>query len=277
MSQPITITDFINPGEYARVPSNWIMNEEDARFATPIEEEGIRDWKFGLLTGHRLLVATLLVFGIAGLYVLQSWLWGSSKAPHGILENAWSWGSLLWVTAVIPGSLGLAGLFSFKYPRPHELDNVRPIKRLVSLRIVSKGTNVEVLTDTIRRCQKEMAKTPLFPYVIEVVTDTNNIKLPEPNKDLKYIMVPEDYSTKNNSLYKARALQYAVENSELPDNAWIVHLDEETQITRSGIKGICKMIREEERSGKLRIGQGAILYHRKWQEHPFLTLVTMVP
>jgi egghead protein (zeste-white 4 protein) len=32
------------------------------------------------------------------------------------------------------------------------------------------------------------------------------------------------------------------------------------------------MIHEEEASGALRIGQGAILYHRKWREHPILTL-----
>ena len=36
------------------------------------------------------------------------------------------------------------------------------------------------------------------------------------------------------------------------------------------------MIREEEARGTLRVGQGAILYHRKWKEHPFLTLADNV-
>jgi egghead protein (zeste-white 4 protein) len=121
-----------------------------------------------------------------------------------------------------------------------------------------------------------MAKTPLFPYVIEVVTDHANLALPPPNEDLRYIVVPKDYYTPNKSLYKARALQYALEHSPLPDDAWIVHLDEETQPTASGIKGTCAMIHEEEESRALRIGQGAILYHREWQEHPILTLADNV-
>jgi beta-1,4-mannosyltransferase len=162
------------------------------------------------------------------------------------------------------------------YKHPAHLDHVRPTQKLVSLRIVSRGTNVEALTSTIRRCQKEMARLPLFPYVIEVVTDTLDIHLPNPNDDLLYITVPKEYRTKKGSLYKARALQYALENSLLPDDAWIVHLDEETHLTISGIKGICAMIQEEETSGTLRIGQGAILYHRNWHKHPFLTLADNV-
>ncbi len=121
-----------------------------------------------------------------------------------------------------------------------------------------------------------MTKLPLFKYVIEVVTDTKNIKFLPPNYDIRYITVPSDYRTSNNTLYKARALHYATLNSTLPDDAWIVHLDEETQPTPSGIKGIAAMISEEEKSGELRIGQGAILYHRKWQKHPFLTLADNV-
>ena len=32
------------------------------------------------------------------------------------------------------------------------------------------------------------------------------------------------------------------------------------------------MIAEEEASGELRIGQGIIVYHRDWKNHPFFTL-----
>lgn len=44
---------------------------------------------------------------------------------------------------------------------------------------------------------------------------------------------------------------------------------------RSGISGIARAIAEEEASGRLRIGQGAIVYHRNWKRHPFLTLADM--
>lgn len=239
-----------------------------------IDREPNRDWSFGVLTGHRLWVLMCLVVGIALLYTLQYVLWPTSRQPVTLVQHFWAWGSLLWLGAVVPGTFGLMGMLRFRHSK--HLDKVIPIGRLVCWRIVSRGTNVEALTETIRRCQAEMAKTPLFPYIIEVVTDFHGIKLDPPNKDIRYIRVPQSYRTSNNSLYKARALHYAVGHSPLPDTAWIVHLDEETQPTASGIKGICRMIREEEESGKLRIGQGAILYHRKWEHFPLLTLADNV-
>jgi egghead protein (zeste-white 4 protein) len=96
------------------------------------------------------------------------------------------------------------------------------------------------------------------------------------DSDIAYLVVPRSYKTPNGSEYKARALQFAVDYSPLSPGDWIIHLDEETQPTSSGIKGICAMIQEEEASGKLRIGQGAILYHRDWRKHPLLTLADNV-
>ena len=172
------------------------------------------------------------------------------------------------------GAAGLVGMLMYRHSRT--LDAAVPIPQMVSWRIVSRGTNLAALTATIRRCQNEMAKTPLFPYVIEVVTDSITPVLDVPSDDIVHITVPRDYQTPNGTLYKARALHYALENSLLPPDAWIVHLDEETQPTSSGIKGIAQMIREEEASRRYRIGQGAILYHRNWKRHPFLTLADMV-
>ena len=108
---------------------------------------------------------------------------------------------------------GLAGLLAYRHPT--RLDTVQPIDTLVSFRIVSRGTNVEALVSTIRRCQHEMARTPLFPYVIEVVTDTRPVDLPGRNDDVVNLQVPADYRTSEGTLYKARALHYAVENSTL--------------------------------------------------------------
>jgi beta-1,4-mannosyltransferase len=232
------------------------------------------EWSYRPFSAHRLRVVVYITVGVLVLYALQAWLWPVSRSPHTAIEEVWSWGSLLWLGAVLPGGLGLAGMLKFRHPK--QFKEVKPIDKLVAWRIVSRGTNTAALTATIRRCQAEMSKTPLFPYVIEVVTDARDVDLPPPNQDLRYLAVPSEYRTPNGSLYKARALQYAVEHSPLHGDAWIVHLDEETQPTASGIKGICAMIREEEASGAPRIGQGALLYHRKWREHPVLTLADNV-
>ena len=117
---------------------------------------------------------------------------------------------------------------------------------------------------------------PLFHYVIEVIVDDVNTTaegLPAEGGDLTYIRVPRDYKTVNETRAKARALHYALQHSALPGDAWIVHMDEESWPTPSGITGIAAMIAEEEaRDGTPRIGQGTITYHRDWAAHPFFTL-----
>jgi len=251
-----------------------LVENAEAVERVDIPKEPVRDWALGFVTGHRVRVVAYLIGTIAVLYLVQAWMWPHSQKPHGLLEDIWSWMSILWITAVVPGTLGLLGELAFRHPS--DLDDVQPISRLVVWRIVSRGENVGVLTSTVRRIQQEMALAPLFPYVIEVVTDTISPAIQHPNDDVRLIPVPQDYQTPNSSRFKARGLHYAMLHSPVPNEAWIVHLDEETQPTSSGIKGICKMIHEEEFSQRLRIGQGAILYHREWRKYPLLTLADNV-
>ncbi len=235
-----------------------------------LTREPRRDWAWGPITGHRVRVVLLVTLLASALFAAQRLLWPHGGQPHSLFDEVWNWGTVLWLAGVVSSGFGLAGLLVYRHAT--SLDTVQPIDTLVSFRIVSRGTNAEALVSTIVRCQDEMARTPLFPYVIEVVTDTRPVDLPDRNDDVVNLQVPADYQTSNGTLFKARALQYALENSTLPPDAWIVHLDEETQPTSSGIKGICAMIRQERHKSKPRIGQGAILYHRKWRIHPFLTL-----
>jgi egghead protein (zeste-white 4 protein) len=253
-------TDYLTSDRHMARPQ---LTVNDIRTTVPsskvaqrsIESEPVRDWALWLLSGHGLRVIGYTAAGIIVLYCLQAVLWPRGSAPHTLPGEIWS-SSLLWISQVVTCILALAGVLAYRFP--HKLDHVRPIDKLVNLRIVSRGTNVEALTNIIRRCQHEMTKTPLLPYIIEVVTDVHEDALPGPNAHLQSITVPTSYTTKNNSLYEARALQYAVDHSSLPDTAWIVHHDEETHLTRSAIKGIAAMVGEEEVSGRLRIGQGAI-------------------
>jgi beta-1,4-mannosyltransferase len=96
--------------------------------------------------------------------------------------------------------------------------------------------------------------------------------MPPAGRGLTYIQVPRGYRTPAGNLFKARALHYALCVSGIGPETWIVHCDEETHPTRSAVQGIAQLIREETASGRLRIGQGAITYHRNWKSHPFLTL-----
>jgi len=119
-----------------------------------------------------------------------------------------------------------------------------------------------------------MARTPLFPYCVEVVTDR---ELPlEDGPSVLTLLVPDWFQTPHGAKFKARALQYALETSPIADDTWLFHLDEETHISASVVLGIRNAIAEEEQSGALRIGQGVVLYHRDLAEHPFLTLADSV-
>lgn len=211
-----------------------------------------------------------MTIAVSALFGIQRLAWPHTAVPHTDIGRAWSLSALLWVSALVPAACELAGLLMHRYPRALHL--VAPIPQLVCWRIVSRGINKEALTATILRCRRESLANPLFRYVIEVITDNSHHGLPSAAGDLVYIRVPADYQTPGGTKNKARALEYALQCSPLPDEAWIVHLDEETQPTPSGIRGIARMIAEEEESGRLRIGQGAILYHRDWKSHPFFTL-----
>jgi beta-1,4-mannosyltransferase len=249
-------------GEDATTPS------EGGQLAEGVSSR--REVSARLDTRHRIFVVTAMTATIAALYAIQAFFWPANPVGHGAAETVWSWASLLWLAPLLPACCEFAGLLTYRHPRaPH---NSQPIPQLVCWRIVSRGINKEALTATILRCRAECQATPLFRYVIEVITDTSHDDLPLPAADLHYIQVPLNYRPPNGTTAKARALHYALQVSPLPDNAWIVHLDEETQPTPSGIRGIAKAVAEEEASGRLRIGQGVIVYHRDWRNHPFFTL-----
>jgi len=242
---------------------------------TAIRREPVRDWRVGWITGHRARVIAFTTSVTAILLAAHS-LSPVGRSLRTLAEEIASWLSLLWLGAFLPGSLGLIGTLLYRFPS--DLDDIRPINRMICWRIVTAGKNIDIVLSTIRRCRSEMAKMPLALYVIEVVIDEcrNVALLPEEDVDLRIIVVPREYVTPNNSRFKARALHYALFNSRISDTAWIVHLDEETQPTQSAIKGVCKFICQEEASRRLRVGQGALLYHREWERHPFLTLADNV-
>ena len=135
----------------------------------------------------------------------------------------------------------------------------------VCFRIVARGDNIPAVQGTVRSIRE-----PRWPRSRPFRTrsrwsPTGRFPLP-PAPEIVPLVVPDEYRTPRASLYKARALQFAVEHSTLPDTAWIMHLDEESHITRSVVLGISRAVAEEHGSESPRIGQGLILYHRNLEE-----------
>ncbi len=231
--------------------------------------DSLSDW-----SPRRVRTAFLLIFlaVLVPLLAFTAELWAHTRPVHGVAGHVVEWASVLWLLLALPVATNCLGILWYR--RGSTSRTVEPTEHHVCFRIVTRGTNVEAVCKTVRQVRDEVARLPLFPYSIEVVTDT---PLPlDESPDLRQICVPGGYRTAAGTRYKARALQYALEHSPLPAEAWILHLDEETHVTASVLRGIAAAVTEEERSGALRVGQGVVLYHRDLDEHPLLTLADSI-
>ncbi|XP_017764930.1 PREDICTED: beta-1,4-mannosyltransferase egh [Eufriesea mexicana] len=126
----------------------------------------------------------------------------------------------------------------------------------VCIRIVTRGDYPQLVKENVERNLNKCIETGLENFQIEVVSDQPiGLQL---HRRIKEIVVPPNYRTSSGALFKARALQYCLENSvnELGDNDWIVHLDEETLLTENSIRGILNFVLD----GKHQFGQGLITY-----------------
>ncbi|CAN8075548.1 unnamed protein product [Agarophyton chilense] len=280
---PVALAADNSPTNSDLEPTPYYVDVEKASTCPPFflpppshSPEHFRDISFlGPITLHRLFVLLWIGGCVVGLYYFQEAIWppDSIDESNRDLWIASPYIGLIWLIGLPSSFAAVFGNFWFRYNT--RLDDVPPTSHNVAFRIVSRGINNDVLLETIRRCQYEMSRNPMFPYLIEIVTDAEVFEAPS-DVDVVHLKVPMSYETPNKTKFKARALNYACEQSVLPHNTWIVHLDEETQPTSSGIKGIAQFVAECERTGDIRrIGQGCITYHRAFEKYPFLTLADM--
>ncbi|XP_033297224.1 beta-1,4-mannosyltransferase egh isoform X1 [Bombus bifarius] len=126
----------------------------------------------------------------------------------------------------------------------------------ICIRIVTRGDYPQLVRANVIRNLNRCLETGLENFQIEVVSD-KPIGL-NPHRRIREVVVPPNYRTSSGALFKARALQYCLENSvnELADNDWIVHLDEETLLTENSVRGILNFVLD----GKHQFGQGLITY-----------------
>lgn len=123
-------------------------------------------------------------------------------------------------------------------------------------RVVTKGLYPELVNENMKLNLQVCRNVGLHNYIFEVVTDIPiNLKS---TKDCREILVPKNYKTSSGSLFKARALQYALEPEVdiLSPGDWIVHLDEETLLTEEAVIGIINFTG----AGQYAFGQGVITY-----------------
>lgn len=124
-------------------------------------------------------------------------------------------------------------------------------------RVVTRGLFTDLVDRNIRNNLATCVEAGLINFSIELVTDVY-IKLTVLDDRVKQIVVPADYESSTKARFKARALQYALEDgvSTVKNEDFIVHLDEETLISRNVIYGILNFAI----NNKHAFGQGLINY-----------------
>ena len=225
----------------------------------------------------RATVLGLFVLVFVAIRVIKALVWsGTAAAPQGFLGHLMVWGSITWIVLIPWAVADLIGWMIFRRHSPASDGHTgSPIDHTVAFRIVTRGDQPRVVCETAHVILDTMAGRPLFPYSLEVVSDVPIANLPE-HHAVRPLVVPDSYTTGNGATHKARALQYALEHSPIPDDAWILHLDEESHITPEVVEGIREAVAAEEASGELRIGQGLILYDRNIEDNTFLTLADSI-
>uniref|UniRef100_A0A224XPE3 Putative beta-14-mannosyltransferase egh n=1 Tax=Panstrongylus lignarius TaxID=156445 RepID=A0A224XPE3_9HEMI len=126
----------------------------------------------------------------------------------------------------------------------------------ICVRIVTRGDYPQLVQSNVFRNLNRCLDAGLEHFMIEVVTD-KPLHLAKDRRILETV-VPVEYKTKSGAMFKARALQYCLEDgvNSLADTDWIVHLDEETLLTDNSIRGILNFVLD----GKHSFGQGLITY-----------------
>mgnify|MGYP001038006296 FL=1 len=164
--------------------------------------------------------------------------------------------SLLPLPLVICHTCGLV-LYNV-FPDKPELHNSPLLGPKIRIRVVTRGDYADLVRMNVKRNLDTCAKVGLNNFQIEVVTDKPISLTGLAFSTVREVVVPQDYRPKSGALYKSRALQYALEPevNQLSADDYIVHLDEETLLTESSVRGILNFVN----SNEFDIGQGLITY-----------------
>ncbi len=232
-------------------------------------------------TLFRLGVIALMLVIFLAIRHLKGVVWPHGGHPaHNPFDQIVAWSALTWVLMVPWAMADVVGWMLYRRHTPvtEETRQQTSTKRMrypVVFRIVTRGDQPATVIATIWAVLEAMQARPSFRYRVEVVSDMPMEGLPV-HDSVHAIVVPEDYETSNGATHKARALHYALSVSRLPEDAWILHLDEESHVTEGLIVGIREAVSEEERTGDHRIGQGLITYHRDLATNKLFSLADSI-
>ena len=222
---------------------------------------------------HVLMILILTFYLWAGLnffIYLQGPSTNNIEVDHGLILNLLSYCTGACILMSFPltflNIVGLVLLNPFSSPPKQTVGDEVPF---ICFRVVTRGLYPKLVKDTTLQNIEVCRRNGLKNFKFEIVTD-KAISLGK-YSDIRETVVPRQYKTQNNALYKARALQYSLEPNVnvLSNEDWIVHLDEETKLTNDVLCGISDFVTKSYAD----IGQGVIVYADDVIENWIITLM----
>lgn len=230
-------------------------------------------WMFALLPPLYWVISLHFVLSLPASPPVEVW-WGGALF---LLK-------LFWLLGLIPTGANMFGLILYGSPERANVRNLRALqqegwsqdKKLV-VAYVSRGDNNLALMRSIEHTRSVLQQYGAN-FVIEIVTDLeveSKINAPE----IHYVLVPANYRPPNGAKWKARALHYLLQTSKARrqacggiENVWVLHMDEESQLTPQALAGIHRFINTPENA--MKIGQGEIKYNaHRYGENWLITLM----
>jgi egghead protein (zeste-white 4 protein) len=131
-----------------------------------------------------------------------------------------------------------------------------------------------VVYQAIKRVHHACKAVGYSKYEVELVTDKEIPNIFMKRINAKNVVVPPDYQTNPPVKYKARALQYAMEQRKKHRHAnatrWIYLLDEESMVTKQTIRALLQYISNKDAKP---IAEGGIIYpHNFFNQNLFCSI-----
>ena len=185
--------------------------------------------------GHCALFLFIIVFVAQQMRAFRLTQWVEREEPLDPLREYGPWGYLflcivrLMPLLAVPQQLfNLVGLFRYNtFPEKVSLKGSPLLAPLICFRVVTRGDFPDLVKGNVVRNIRTCVDAGLENFIVEVATD-KSIGMPE-DRRVREVVIPRGYRTKTGALFKARALQYCLEDGVniLGSNEWIVHLHEE--------------------------------------------------
>ena len=138
--------------------------------------------------------------------------------------------------------------------------------KFIIFRFVTRGKANRIINEGISSVINSCKAWHFSRFRVEVIVDDPKDKF---DSRATTILVPKRYETKHRTRYKARALNYAIENTRVSKDTWILHLDDESKVTAQTIYAILSYLNDNPKVA----AEGAINYPYKFGKNYITSLL----